>query len=401
MQHTDASPSGLMPTPIIRVFADAAEVPVMDIVELQGRIVITDDALSAARAERAQRDAARLTRGRRSGAANVSRAGADEAAETKQPAGITDVSDRVNAASAHGLTVARDDEDGTLHTGGAVSDTTQVSSASSSDCDEDSDVDDVGAPGGASASSNACASAAVAATHSAVPTATDVVEVPLGHVEQDRLSEKRCTLCVDTLRVNGSRSSFKHPWLVLRECTARRMASLRRRLDVASSPTSSSTPPPPPQGGTASHDDAETVDGSNGDDAQPSRSPADSSSTLLFSDWLQQHPEALSLDALFLDDITATQGRRGGAAAGAASRVDGATRKRARSTDAEAHASAPSSPGAGSGNSVVGLHTSALVAGTAATSGTVGGAAQYKNYELVGIVRGSVLFNSKPARVFQ
>ncbi|TPP54840.1 hypothetical protein CGC21_24235 [Leishmania donovani] len=313
---------------MIRVFAKT-DVPVMDIIELQGKIVITEEALRAARDAKERRRTSRRER-RRRGAANSGTAVGEDASCTGDdlmplslvPSSSAEIAPRqIPASSQMSMHTA------ILHTIAAISAVLQTRQVQ---------------------------------LHQR--------RVPLGHVEQDRLDEKRCTLCIDTLRVHGSRSSFKRPWLVLRECTPARMRKLRRQV------------------------------------VRP-QIPRDT--TILFSEWLGQHPDALSLNSLFLDDFATGDGddvsgcgptAAGSACAASASASSGRSgngvgaHKRPREaenvggTALDGPPFSPQSP----------QSASDVLSAAQTTAATV-----YKDYELVGVVRGSVLFNSKPARVFQ
>lgn len=299
---------------MIRVFA-TRELPVMDIIELQGRIVITPEALADAREAQQLRHAARQKR--RAEARN----GATEATAATES----------NPPRSPSL------------------------SSSSSVEEEDSVL-------GGEASQEAMSNLKGASTALSDGNSTRV-EVPLGHVEQDHLSEKRCTLCIDTLRVDGSRSTYKHPLLVLKACSPARMRQLRRVLAQR----------------VRAVEDVHQEEGptSNSVSSSPINSDEPASSTVLFSEWLEAHPEALELNSLYLDDMVSENTADGGGPVGALASAP-AARKRLREESEEGNDQSPA-PSTSSGSA----------------------SSSYTNYELVGVVRGSVLFNSKPARVFQ
>ncbi|EAN97903.1 hypothetical protein C3747_84g39 [Trypanosoma cruzi] len=91
-----------------------------------------------------------------------------------------------------------------------------------------------------------------------------VVEVPLGHIDDDPRNKKRCSLRIGTLLVEGSRGQFGEPLLVLRQ--------------------RKSQPCQQPQHGAQ-------------------KSPLSSSPSLpsarccLLQEWLAEHPEEMTLDA--------------------------------------------------------------------------------------------------------
>lgn len=209
-----------------------------------------------------------------------------------------------------------------------------------------------------------------------------VVEVPLGHIEQDHINAKRCTLCIGTLRVDGGRGDFKHPLLVLRR---------RRRR----------SPPPlplPPSSSTLSAlsngASSETKDDTPLTEATSARSGAPveanvstdtltampSSQTVLFEEWLQQHPTATKLNELYALSTTACSVAKNETGEKTAQRntftaSTTAGRKRARD--------GPDAAPAG---------------GTKKSEEEEAHAV--KDYDIIGVVEGYVRFNSKPARVF-
>ncbi|KAK7201463.1 hypothetical protein NESM_000209300 [Novymonas esmeraldas] len=322
---------------MIRVFSRAT-VPVMDIIELQGNIVIADDALVAARAAQERRRSERLA-ARRSGAADLVALTEDGDASSS---GAHTASTHTSVVGSSATTPA-----------GPVRDAAPTSSCdSNSDAEEEEEEDDGDEGPGATSTSSAAAG-------------SPVVEVLVGRVEQDRLSESRGTLCIDTLRVHGRRSSLRHPWLVLRECTPARTRTLRRQAMAHARQRA--------DGDVACLQTAVAV----------AAQSDTSATTTLFSDWLRAHPEALRLDSLFLDDATTDEdgeasgsGDSDGATTNTNTTTTAAGRKRARTLDGTEGRGGPER---------VPPRTSAV---------------EYKTYELVGIVRGASLFNSKPARVF-
>ncbi|CAJ1986168.1 hypothetical protein conserved [Leishmania donovani] len=407
---------------MIRVFAKT-DVPVMDIIELQGKIVITEEALRAARDAKERRRTSRRER-RRRGAANSGTAVGEDASCTGDdlmPLSLVPSSSYPSS----GCSSSRSSSCSSSSTGGDDDD--EGGDCATADPGELADVDahcysshNSGDQRGAADSTSAAASAPRRTSSPGCPSPASprrprpnspsasrraaVVEVPLGHVEQDRLDEKRCTLCIDTLRVHGSRSSFKRPWLVLRECTPARMRKLRRQVVRPQIPRDVTEPREllatgDGGGGGGGAGVAESADG-----ASPSPTPE---TTILFSEWLGQHPDALSLNSLFLDDFATGDGDDvsgcgptavGSACAATASASSGRSgngigaHKRPREaenvggTALDGPPFSPQSP----------QSASDVLSAAQTTAATV-----YKDYELVGVVRGSVLFNSKPARVFQ
>lgn len=351
---------------MIRVFGNR-DLPVMDIIELQGRIAITPEALTEARAAKEARRAARQQRHA-------------EKIQRLKEAGQVEVSSSTAADRA----VHRDKNNGTdsrnaaeAMTSSAVlpSLTSPVLFSSSSSSDDSGDFDDEDDDEGVW---QACRTKL--GDNKLDSTASTVVEVPLGHVEQDHLSEKRCTLCIDTLRVDGGRSTYKYPLLVLKACSPARMQQLRRQVlrhrHEEAMPKTTTRPP-----GSADTV-AEKVLAAP---SSPSTTFAEASSTtttMLFSEWLQQHPDVLSLNTLYLDDMLSEEetcegltGQNG---------MEDSKNPRRRQREGEAVAEDEVYSPAHSGTPSSKLPTPA-----------------YKNYELVGVVRDSVLFNSKPARVFR
>ncbi|KAG5507467.1 hypothetical protein JIQ42_07765 [Leishmania sp. Namibia] len=395
---------------MIRIFAKR-DVPLMDIIELQGKIVVTEEALSAARDAQERRRASRREPRRRGSANNDATNGEDASVTGDDAISLSSAPSSSYFSSGGGSSRSSSTDD---EGDGKGSDRARVGPS------EDADVEMrgealhkgsvwCGATGLTSASLSAprgtpspcCSSFADPPLPRPKPhTASSrpaVVEVPLGHLVQDRLNEKRCILSIDTLRVHGGRSTFKHPWLVLRECTPAFMRRLRRQMVRT----------PVPRDGTQGRDVLATSERGGGGAAATEPADGTPEPPLLFSQWLRQHPEALSLDSLFLDDFV-TGGTDAASACGptAAGPTCGAPKavssgcpannteghKRQREEESAGGAApdnrsfAPQSP---SSASIV----PSAVRATAATA--------YKNYELVGIVRDAVLFNSKPSRVFQ
>lgn len=391
----------------------------MDIIELQGKIVITEEALRSARDAQERRRAPRRWR-RGSGVANSGTATGEDASGTgddllplsSAPSSSYPSSGYSSSRSTSSTGDGDDDKDGDR----ATADPSEVAAVvmhryASHNGDEQCGAADstsavASAPRGTSPT-GCSSSAGPRRPRPNSPSASRraaVVEVPLGHVEQDRLDEKRCTLCIDTLRVHGSRSSFKRPWLVLRECTPARMRKLRWQM--ARPQISRDVTEPRELLATGES-------GGGGGGGAVVAKPADGASssptvetTVLFSEWLGQHPDALSLNSLFLDDFATGEGddvsacgptAADPACAASASASSGRSgdgvgaRKRPReaeNVEGTALDGAPLSPQ--SPQSVPDVPSAAQT-----TAATV-----YKDYELVGVVRGSVLFNSKPARVF-
>ncbi|CAG9568864.1 conserved hypothetical protein [Leishmania major strain Friedlin] len=404
---------------MIRVFAKT-DVPVMDIIELQGKIVITEEALRAARDAKERRRASRRER-RRRGAANSDTAVGEDASGTgddlmplsSAPSSSYPSSSCSSSRSSNSTGGDDDDEGGDRATAdpGELVDVVMPWYTSHNSGEQRGAADSTSTAASAlrGTSSPGCPSpASPRRPRPNSPTASRcaaVVEVPLGHVEQDRLDEKRCTLCIETLRVHGSRSSFKRPWLVLRECTPARMRKLRRQM--ARSQISRDITEPREllatgDGGGGGGGGAGVAEPADGASSSPT-----SETTILFSEWLGQHPEALSLNSLFLDDFATGDG-------------DDVSTRRPTAADPACAALASASSGR-SGNGVGARkrpREAENVEGTVLggppfspqlpqSASDVPSAAQttrataYKDYELVGVVRGSVLFNSKPARVFQ
>ncbi|CCW61093.1 unnamed protein product [Phytomonas sp. EM1] len=171
--------------------------------------------------------------------------------------------------------------------------------------------------------------------------------VLLGEVQPDRLRAAGCALRMGTLRVDGTRVKAGKAVLVLKRCDTASgegfPARIRRRLRHE-----------------AKQRAAEEKKGSREED------PAGANNdTVLFSEWIDAHPEYLSLDYLFFAEGQAC----GGGARGKAekrSREDDSTDERASNAD------------------------------------DVDGedAGFFKDYEVVGLVEDHVIFNGKPARIF-
>ncbi|KAG5511197.1 hypothetical protein JKF63_07139 [Porcisia hertigi] len=400
---------------MIRVFAKTI-VPAMDIVELQGKVVITEDALSAARDAKERRRASRREPHPNREANSGTAVGEDAAGMASDTASLSCASSSSCSSFEYSSSSSRAfDEHEDNRGDGATADNSEGAEyrvchlASRAGGDQRCAVArstsaTAPAPFGTSSSAQSLSAGRRAAAA--------VVEVPLGHVEQDHLSEKRCSLCIDTLRIHGSRSDFKRPWLVLRECTPARFRKLCRQ--IARKPVPHDDAPLAPAVLTTDGDDGGGGGNDGGDGvsvAEPADgSPSSSSSleaTVLFSEWLRQHPDALSLNSLFLDDLTcggegdgssggqttagpACSASKLGSAEGTVKAVGSHKRLReAEMVEGTAQGCYSSSRRSGSGAS--------FVASEAQSTAT---ATVYKNYELVGVVRGSVLFNSKPARVF-
>lgn len=197
--------------------------------------------------------------------------------------------------------------------------------------------------------------------HSPARQGDDTVEVPLGHLEQDQRSAKRCTLCIDTLHVDGSRSSLRHPLLVLKRCSTARVAQLATQcLRSASSGARSASPPP------VAPSSRERVSCNDRDEGDAVAEP-----TMLFSAWLSKNPEATRMENLFLPEPLSSSValEENGLPAGEGSR------KRARD-DKDAD-------------------------GDLVHSIPHDGPDTTKDYEVIGVVHDATLFNSKPARVFR
>ncbi|CCW71203.1 unnamed protein product [Phytomonas sp. Hart1] len=112
-------------------------------------------------------------------------------------------------------------------------------------------------------------------------------EVFLGEVRPDRLRADGCTLRMGTLCVDGSREALKLPILVLKRCDPARKktisAQIRRRLQREAKKSHKGDQ-------KQKREEAHEVD---------FRDSNDVGDTVLFSDWIDAHPEYLSLDYLF------------------------------------------------------------------------------------------------------
>ncbi|CAJ1017052.1 hypothetical protein Q4I30_001151 [Leishmania utingensis] len=382
---------------MIRVFTKTV-VPVMDIIELQGKIVITEEALSAARDAKERRRASRREP-RRSGATNSGTALGEGTSGTD--IGLLSLSTGSGSSSSCCSDSTSDEEDGEC--------SAHATAGASGDADfamrRHGAADSLCGPASALRGPSSTTGASPAAPPSRGPNSffasrrATVVEVPLGHVVQDRLNGHRCTLCIDTLRVHGSRFSFKHPWLVLRECTPARMRKLRRQMARTQ----------------VVRDDPharELLTAGNGEGggvpvAEPADDAASSSSvapevTMLFSEWLHQHPDMLSLNSLFLDDFD-TGDKDDARARGptAANPTCGAS-KSASSESTPRSVRALKRPREAENDGDTALDCRSFSSHSPASTSNISSAATvYKNYEIVGVVRSAVLFNSKPERVFQ
>ncbi|KAG5485911.1 hypothetical protein CUR178_07505 [Leishmania enriettii] len=395
---------------MIRIFAKR-DVPLMDIIELQGKIVVTEEALSAARDAQERRRASRCEP-RRRGAANNDGADGEDASVKGDDAISLSSAPSSSYFSSGGGSSRSSSTDGEGDDKG--SDRATVGSSEDADVEMRGEALHKGSEWcGAAGSTSTSASPPRGAPFSSCSSFADpppprprphsassgpaVVEVSLGHLQQDRLNEKRCILSIDTLRVHGGRSTFKHPWLVLRKCTPAFMRRLRRQMART----------PVPRDSTQARDVLAASERGGGGAAATEPADGTPEPPLLFSEWLRQHPEVLSLDSLFLDDF-ATGGTddasacdptaAGPTCAAPKAMVSGCPtnntegHKRQREEESAGGAApdnrsfAPQSPSSAS------IVPSAARA-TAATA--------YKNYELVGIVRDAVLFDSKPSRVFQ
>lgn len=191
------------------------------------------------------------------------------------------------------------------------------------------------------------------ATESTADKATSSEEskqvIPLGTVLQDKLNPTRCTLCINTLRVEGSRGTYKNPLLVLKRCSPERLETLRssahrrRRARCEEGQPSSTAevtatvPSPSPSAATGTCDPT----------------------TMLFADWLKANPSATDLNALFLRGKEAV----------------------------------PRKPDH--------LPAEEVAADREADAEYVAIWGAVKDYEIVGLAEGYTLFHSKPARVFQ
>ncbi|KPI86914.1 hypothetical protein ABL78_4007 [Leptomonas seymouri] len=354
---------------MIRVFAKR-DLPVMDIIELQGRIVITPEALADARSAKAARRAARLEHQDEASRKRVKGEGESEELHTAER---TTAVRSCWSGSRQDENRSSGDDASASHLHAALPSLTLSALPSSNSSSDDESLDEVDAEKSAEMHNDASCSRAAGAS---ADLSTSVVEVPLGHVEQDHLSEQRCTLCIDTLRVDGRRSTYKHPLLVLKECSPSRMQQLRRQLVRRHFQR-------------ARHEREAQISDAEGIPAcEPTSGPSVSASTTtLFSEWQRSHPEALSLNALYLDDIIAE-----GEAC-----VDGTT-----AASAPIHCSkGQRHPRAGEDDADADVPMGADFPPAAGTPAPTPSAPAYKSYELIGVVRNSVLFNSKPARVFQ
>ncbi|GET85930.1 hypothetical protein, conserved [Leishmania tarentolae] len=405
---------------MIRVFA-STEVPVMDIIELQGKVIITEEALKAARDAKERRRASRRER-RKGGPANSGTAVGEDASGTGDDlmplssASSSSYTSSSPSSSRHSScsrssTSGDDDE---KERGRATAVPNELADVAMQPCASDNSGEHRGAADSTSATASAprgtsppacCSSAGPHRQRPKLPSTSRcaaVVEVPLGHVEQDRLDEKRCTLCINTLRVHGSRSTFKHPWLVLRACTPARMRKLRRKMtrpQISCDATESCEQLATGGGGCGGAAVAKPADGAS--------SAPTSETTMLFSEWLRQHPDSLSLNSLFLDDFDATReddasacGPTGAALGCAASALACASGRGHGSGARKRPREAGDAEGTALDDPLVSPQSPQSVSDVASATEPMAATA-YKDYELVGIVRGAVLFNSKPARVFQ
>ncbi|KPA83676.1 hypothetical protein ABB37_01934 [Leptomonas pyrrhocoris] len=369
---------------VVRVFA-TRDVPVMDIIELQGRIVITPEALADARAAKATRRAVRRQRiaaktnevkikGQPEEPCSAEARPVTQGGGESRRAQGTDGSGSCADASSSSSTAVEPQPTLSSLTWPPLPSSTDASSEDEELCDLD-DANPTTAPPRGTRSNGVQRTSADASSSA-------VVEVPLGHVEQDHLSERRCTLCIDTLRVDGSRATYKYPLLVLKECSPARMRQLRRQL------VSRHAGGKRCEGATPSPDVAQAAAAKEELSRPSAPAPlATTTTTMLFSEWLQAHPHALSLDALYLDDIIAEASAEDTVAQSSSEHRE-LTRKRQRA-GGDDPAAAEVQRGAG------------CTPASAASAPAPSAASVYKNYEVVGVVRSSVLFNAKPARVFQ
>ncbi|KAG5486725.1 hypothetical protein LSCM1_07979 [Leishmania martiniquensis] len=376
---------------MIRVFAKRG-VPVMDIIELQGKIVITQEALSAAREAQERRRELR-----RSGAANRdATVGAETSGTDDDAVSLSSAPSPLYASSDGSCSSSRS----STGDGGGGTRSGRATAGEGEDVHPEMRQRALRQSSASrGAVSPSCSSSACPRPPRSAAGDPAVVEVPLGHVEQDCLNEKRCSLCIDTLRVHGSRYSFKHPWLVLRECSPARMRRLRRQMARTQIPRDDTRARDLMAASGRGGDSAavpETADGT----------PSSAEPTLLFSEWLRQHPEALSLDSLFLDDFAAGDGDErdacGSTKAGPTCAAPRSITRGSPADNAEQHKRPREESAADTAaNYRSSSPPSQLSASRVPLTAPTTAETAYKNYELIGVVRDAVLFNSKPSRVFQ
>lgn len=217
----------------------------------------------------------------------------------------------------------------------------------------------------------------------------------LGTIVPDHLNAKHCTLRIGTLHVNGSRGAYKMPLLVMRRCSAARVAELvERRYRAKCLPAAALHQPvaAPAKRTRTEESGCESV-------------AVEEEPTMLLADWLEQHPECLSVDSLFFPSPRASAT---GAAASSlmveeatrdveASNAGGGTRasKRPREDEGKALHDDLANPGFSqrTGQEIAGSGVDPL-------QGDHLAGVDVKDYELIGLVEDYVCFNSKPARVF-